>query len=118
MAKIVEIDETELVRLQGLNNFAHKMLTHPEAGKLLEKAAKIVDPNTKTPRLDQEAAVTTPFQALEAKLGELTKKIDESAAIAERDKTLSALQRQKDDGLAQLRREGWLDEGIKKVEAL
>lgn len=118
MAKVVEIDETEFLRLQGLNNFAHKMLTHPEAGKLVEQAAKLVDPNTKTPRLDQDAAASAPIKALEEKIANLTKTIEDSAAEAAKNQTLAALQKTKDDGLAQLRREGWLDEGIKKVEEL
>jgi len=118
MPKMVEIDEAEFVRLNGLNNFAHKLLTHPEAGKLVEQAAKIVDPNTKTPRLEQAAAAAAPLTALQEEIAGLKKTLEENAAEAARNQTLSALQKQRDEGISQLRREGWLDEGIKKVEEL
>ena len=117
MAK-VEIDEAEFVRLQGLNNFAHKMLTDPEAGKLLEKAAKIVDPNTKTPRLDAAERAAAPVKSVQEEIAALRKEMTERDEKAQRDATLNALQAQRDEGISALRRQGWTDAGIKAVEAI
>lgn len=116
MSKTVEIDEAELVRLNGLNNFAHKMLSHPEAGKLVEKAAKLVDPNAKTPRLDAEASQLAPVKTVQEELAALRKQIEDRDAEAARNQTLNALKNQRDSGLAELRRQGWTDAGIKAVE--
>lgn len=118
MVKVVEIDESELVRLNGLNNFAHKMLSHPEAGKLLEQAAKIVDPNTKTPRLDAAAHQIAPVKAVEDELAKLKKQIEDRDAEAARNQTLNALRTQRDSGISSLRSQGWTDEGIKGVEKI
>lgn len=117
MAK-VEIDEAEFVRLQGLNNFAHKMLTHPEAGKLVEQAAKIVDPNTKTPRLDAAEHQLAPVKAMRDELAAMRKQLEERDAEAARNQTLAALKSQRDNGIATLRSQGWTDAGIKAVEEL
>lgn len=118
MPKLVEIDEAEYVRLQGLNNFAHQMLSHPEAGKLVEKAGKIVNPNLKTPRLDAEAHQLAPVKSVEERLAALQKQIEDRDAETARNQTLAALKSQRDSGIAELRRQGWTEEGIKSVEAL
>lgn len=117
MAK-VEIDEAEFLRLQGLNNFAHKMLSHPEAGKLLEKAAKTVDPSAKTPRLDAEAQAAAPVKSIEEKFDAFVKKVEDEKLEGQRNQTLNALKQQRDSGLAHLRSQGWTAEGIAGVEAL
>jgi hypothetical protein len=117
MAK-VEIDEAEFLRLSKLNNFVHAGLQNPEAAKLIERAAKMVDPNIKTPRLDQEAAIQTPMQKMQEDMAALRKKIDDDAAAAAQNQTLAALSRQRDEGMSALRRQGWTDDGIKAVEKL
>lgn len=117
MAK-VEIDESEFTRLSGLNNVAHAMLQNPEAAKLLEQAQKLVNPNARTPRLDQDAAVQAPIKALETQIADLNKKLAEKADEDAKNHTLNALRQQRDDGIRELRRQGWTDEGIKSVESL
>ena len=114
----VEIDEAEFARLTKLNNFSHAMLQNPEAAKLVEKAAKLVDPNIKTPRLDQEAAIQTPAQELKAEMAALRKELKDREEATTHAQTLQALGRQRDDGLSALRRSGWTDDGIKGVEKL
>lgn len=118
MSKVVEIDEAEFVRLNGLNNFAHRMLQHPEAGKLLEQAGKLVDPNLKTPRLDAAAQQLAPVKTVQEELAALRKQLEDDKANSARDQTLNALRSQRDNGIADLRRQGWTDDGIKGVEKL
>lgn len=114
----VEIDEAEFLRLTKLNNFVHAGLQNPEAAKLIEKAAKMVDPNIKTPRLDQEAAIQTPMQKMQEDMAALRKKIDDDAAAAAQNQTLAALGKQREEGFRALRRAGWTDDGIAAVEKL
>lgn len=114
----VEIDEAEFLRLSKLNNFVHAGLQNPEAAKLIEKAAKMIDPNIKTPRLDQEAAIQTPMQQMQEQMSALSKKIDDDAAARTQNQTLAALNKTRDDGIRELRRTGWTDDGIKAVEKL
>lgn len=101
-----------------MNQTLASVLAHPEAGKLAEKAVKMVNPNIKTPRLDQEAAAQAPVQDLQKQIADIQKQLADSAARAEQDKTLNALAETRSRGLAQLRREGWTDEGIAQVEKL
>jgi hypothetical protein len=117
MAK-VEIDEAEFLRLSKLNNFVHAGLQNPEAARLIERASKIIDPNIKTPRLDQDAAIQTPLQKMQADMTALSKKIDDDVAARTQNQTLAALNKQRDDGIRELRRTGWTDDGIKAVEKL
>lgn len=114
----VEIDEAEFLRLQGLNNFAHKILQHPEGGKLLEKAAKAVEPTFKTPRLDAEAQAAAPVKTVQEELAAFRKEIADEREANQRNMTLNSLKAQRDDGLAALRRQGWTEEGLKGVETL
>lgn len=118
MARNVEIDEAEFARLSKLNNFAHGMLQNPEAAKLLERAAKLVDPHIKTPRLDQEAAIQTPMQKLQDDMAAMRKQMEDERAATTQSQTLNALSSQREEGLRRLRQTGWLDESIKAVEQL
>lgn len=115
---VVEIDEAEFVRLNGLNNFAHRMLQNPEAAKLLEQAGKIVDPNLRTPRLDAAAQQIAPLKAFEDKFDAFVKQTETEKADNQRNQTLNALRTQRDSGIADLRRQGWTADGIAGVEKL
>ena len=117
MAK-VEIDEAEFVRLSKLNNFAHGMLSNPDAARLLEKAAKIVDPNIKTPRLDQDAAIQTPMQKLQEDMSALRKQMEDERSESSKNQTLAALGQQREEGFRALRRAGWTDDGVAAVEKI
>jgi hypothetical protein len=114
----VEIDEAEFLRLSKLNNFVHAGLQNPEAARLIERASKLIDPNIKTPRLDQDAAIQTPMQKMQEDMAALRKKIDDDAAAATQNQTLAALGKQREEGFRALRRSGWTEDGIKAVETL
>ena len=114
----IEIDEAEYKRLAALNGFANNILKNPEAAKLLEKAAKMVDPNVKTPRLDQEAVIAQPIEELNKTVAQLQKQIEDDKAEQAKNRTLETLSRQRNEGFAQLRAQGYLDTGIEAVEKL
>jgi len=114
----VEIDEAEFVRLSKLNNFAHGLLQNPQSALLVEQAAKIVDPNIKTPRLDQRAAIQSPMQQMQDDMAKLRKEIADRDAAVTQNQTLQALSQKRDEGFRALRRSGWMDDSIAAVEKI
>lgn len=118
MPKMVEMDEAEVARLYKLNNFVHAGLQNPEAAKLIEKAAKMVDPTIKTPRLDQEAAINSPMEKLQADMAAMRKQMEDERAEGAKNQTLAALNTQREEGFRELRRTGWTNDGIEAVQKL
>jgi hypothetical protein len=118
MAKLVEIDETELLRSQQLRATVEKILAHPEGRELVERAHKLVDPNAKTPALDAKKVVTEPIEQIRSEMTEFFKKQNEANEKREAEANRAAIQSKVDAGLAKLKRDGWTPEGIKAVEAL
>ena len=116
MAKI-EIDEEEVRSSQALRGAVATLWANPEARKLIQKAQKIVDPKAKTPDLDQEELVRAPVAAIEKRFEEYVAKAEAEKAEAAKNSKIAEYQKLEADGIAQLRRAGWMDEGIKAVKA-
>lgn len=115
---ILEIDEAEYRRLQKLQGFASQIVNNPEAAVLLEKAAKIVDPNIKTPRLDQQAAVSAPLSKIEESLAALNKRLDDEATVRQAEAAVAAARAKKEEGFNALRKAGWNDAGITEIQKI
>lgn len=118
MPKVVEISEEEFLTNQNLRNTVAKLKQDPKAWALVEQAAKLIDPNAKTPTLDQIKQQNEPLEAMRAdmqKFMDEQRKKDEARETAEK---LAALERTRSDGLAALRRVGWTDDGIKGIEKI
>jgi hypothetical protein len=115
MAKVIEVDETAYQNGQETIAAVQKMLAHPKAALLVEQAKKLVYPDSPTPRLDQHKQVNEPIEALQAKIDELNKKIEDKDAERDKNEKLSALQRTIEAGNAQLLTEGWTPDGIKAL---
>lgn len=113
---IREITEEEYIRLNRLNGFANQLLQNPESAKLLEKAAKIVDPNIRTPRLDQEAVANAPLAAVTETLAKLNQRLDDEAAARQNQVLIDSASRQREEGIRALRVQGWNDAGIAEIE--
>lgn len=111
-----EITEEEYVRLQNLNGFARTMLANPESARLLEAAAKVVNPNIKTPRLDAAAAAQAPLAKIEESLTALSKRLDDEAAARANNDAVAAANAKRAEGIAALRKQGWNDQGIAEIE--
>ena len=80
MARMVEVDEEQLLRDQKLRALFDKVYAHPESAALLEQAAKMVEPGIKTPRLDAKKAMTEPLSAIEKKMDDFIKAQNEANA--------------------------------------
>ena len=118
MAKTVEVDEAEYNQMVALRGVASKIVANPAARKRLEEAHKMVDPNAATPLLDQEAQHLAPVKELEKAVNERIAKFEKEQEDKKREDTLAAIAKRQEDGFSDLRRQGFLDEGIEKVKKL
>ena len=111
-----QITEEEFIRMQNLNGFAQSMLANPESARLLEQAAKIVNPNIKTPRLDAAAAAAQPLTSITESLAALNKRLDDEAAARANNDAVHQANTQRDKDIVALRKAGWNDAGIEAIE--
>jgi hypothetical protein len=118
MAKMVEVDEGEYNQMVALRGVAAKIVAKPESRRLLEQAQKLVDPNASTPMLDEEARVRAPVEALEKNLTEKLAALEKERAEEKREANLAAIATRQTAGLAQLRKQGYTDEGVAAVQKL
>lgn len=114
----LEIDEEELRRLKTLEGTLAGIMKHPEAGKLVERAHRMVDEKAPTPRLDATKHVDERFETLQQQLAEERKLREADKQERENAQKLESLQRQHDRGFEKLRRDGWTDEGVDSVKKL
>lgn len=113
---IVEIDENELLALRRLNGVAAKIAANPQGKKLLEQAHKLVDPAAVTPTLDLEAQLEAVRAEDRKQIAELKAQMEADKAEREKSRSLEQLQSTIDKGFAELRSQGWQEDGIKKVD--
>lgn len=102
----------------ALRNVAGKIVAKPESRRLLEQAQKLVDPNAATPMLDEEARTRAPVEALEKTLNDKLAALDKERADEKREANLAAIAQRQTAGLAQLRKQGYTDEGVAAVQKL
>lgn len=114
----VEIDEAEYLKMRQLGGVVHNIMKHPEARKFVERAHKLVDPNAATPTLDRDAAIVAPVSDLEKKFDAFVADTTKRENEREQNAKLNALKSQHAAGIAELRRTGWTEDGIKAVEKL
>lgn len=112
----VEIDEVELLRLRKQDSTVHALLANPKSKRKIFEAYKEHDPNARIPELEIEEAARAPVTALETKVAELQKKIEDDAAERAKNAKLHSLSSTIDEGKAKLRRAGWTDEGLEALD--
>lgn len=116
MAKTVDIDEEEYLRLKKIDASLGAIMAHPEGKLLAERAAKAVWPTAKTPNLDAVEEREKSSTELRKELDEFKKAQEAKDAEREKRETVSRLVQERDSELASLRREGWTEEGIAGVQ--
>ena len=118
MGKLVEVDEAEILEARRMRDVLSKIVADPKRKAQLEQLHKAVDPSVPTPTVDQfkpvEDALTKMNETVEALRKE---RADEKAAL-EKERNLAALTSKVDSGLARLKQQGWMDDGIAKVKAI
>jgi hypothetical protein len=116
MAKVIEVDETEFANGQQTIAAVRKLMAHPEASLLIEKARKLVEPDAPTPRLDAHKQVNEPIEKLQGEIVELKKSLAEKDAEREKNEKLSALAAKVERGNSKLLSEGWTADGLKALD--
>jgi hypothetical protein len=114
---VVQIDETELLQYRQLHGAAQAMLANPKSRKLLQQAQLTVNPNAKIPEVEMEAE-------REGALAEIRKQNADVLAALQADREERAREKQMaeitggwEKQKADLRRRGFTDDGIAKIEA-
>ena len=116
MAKVIEVDETEFANGQQTVAAVRKLMNHPEAALLIEKARKLVEPDAPTPRLDAHKQTNEPIEKLHTEIADLKKSLAEEKAETEKNSKLSALAAKVEKGNAKLLSEGWTADGVKALD--
>lgn len=118
MARKIEVDEAEAARYVRLAQTVSKVAQHPEGKLLLQRAHKLVDPNARTPDLDQVHQAQQPLVELRDAFTNFVQSQATKDAQRDQDAKINTIKQHYDEGIAKLRREGWTEEGIKAVETL
>lgn len=119
MGRLVEVDEVDLQRNVKAREFVESIWNNPEARKHLLKAQKVVKPDDPLVKdADKPDPIEERFAAMQKLLEEERKERREAEEKREQEAKLSVLKRTRDDGITELRKRGYMDEGIKAVEEI
>jgi hypothetical protein len=114
----VEVDEAEILEARRLKGVLAQITADPKRKARLEMLHKEVDPNVPTPTNDLLKPVDDAVSAVSKQIADLTKQLADEKAENERKANLLALTSRVDSGLAALKQQGWMDDGIAKVKAI
>jgi flagellar biosynthesis/type III secretory pathway protein FliH len=118
MPRMVEVDEAEILEARRMREVLGKIAADPKRKARLEMLHKEVDPNVPTPTNDQFKPVEDAVLKMNETVEALRKERAEEKAAAEAERKLSAITNQVESGIARLKQEGWMEEGITKVKAI
>jgi hypothetical protein len=114
--KLVEIDESELLSLRGVNEVVGQMLANPQSRQLVLRARKIQDPRAPIQEIDAAQPAIAAAQAVHNELTAWRKEQAERDQKREAEevnrKFAENWERQKDA----LRSQGWRSDGIAEIE--
>ena len=113
----VQIDETELLQYRQLHGAAAAILANPEARKLLHKAQRIVNPNARIPEVEAEERVQAEVGGVREELAKISQQLAADRTEREAAGRAAELNAGWDRQKADLRRRGFTDEGLAKIEA-
>lgn len=114
----IEVDENELMRLRQIGQVASRMMQDPKAKRLLEQAHKTIDPNAQTPTLDQDSLLNQASNAALEQVQALKEELATEKAEREKAEKLASLNNSIEGGIAELKKAGWQEDGIKMVRDL
>lgn len=120
----IELDEAQYAELARVPEYrsVFEMITgimkNPKARKKLLEARKEADPNASIPELDAAAPINAEISAVREELAATRKELSDDKTARETAKKLANLESQWERGRAELRTQGYTDEGITAIEAL
>lgn len=116
MPKMVEVDETELLNSRGVVATVQAMMRNPESRRRVLEAQKIVNPDAVIPELDAAKPYVAELKTIGESVSALNKRLDDEAAAREAEKRTNAFASAWEEQKANLRAQGYSDEGIAKIE--
>lgn len=122
---LIEIDQDELARLQAELNASKpsktlldKLGANPKTRSRILGLMKEANPDLAIPEIDAKEEVLSEVRAWRAEMEAEKKAVKEAEALAIKEKADSDARKAIDDGRALLKRRGFQQEGIEKVEDL
>ena len=114
----VEVDELEFQQNKRLRDEVAKIMANPKAKKKLLEADKIINPEKKIPEIDDQTETEKALAAQQKAFEDYKKEQEEKEAKREQENTLRGLKSKRDEGIAALKRDGWMKESIEEVEKI
>ena len=113
---LIEVDEQNFRAASQVVSAFETMLKHPGARKLVLQAQKTVNPNLAIPELDAPAAGFERINQLQQQLDAQKQALEDEKKSRVEEKRLNELTSRWDASRGKLRKAGWSDEGIGKIE--
>lgn len=113
-----EIDESELANFKQLTNFVQSAMSNPETRRQMQKIQKTLNPNAVVPELDAAEPVMKEVNDLRSNFEKLAEEIRAEREERTKNAKLADLRSEFDKGRAALRKQGYTDEAIEKIEKL
>jgi hypothetical protein len=114
----IEVEESDLLASAQTVKAVQAMLANPKARSLLLNAQKIINPNAVIPEIDAKAPIEAEIaKEREARLA-LEKRLDDEKAANEAAAKTRSFKDKWEADKADLRRQGYTDEGVSKIEKL
>ncbi len=113
---VVEVDETQWASATRVVGTVEKMLANPQTRRAILEAQKVLNPNLSIPEIDAPAAGMARIAQLEAALEAQRQAFEDDKKGRAEEKRRQTLEEKWDAGRNRLKRAGWSDEGISKVE--
>ena len=113
---LVDIEEAELGRLRAVNATVVQLLQNPKTRTKVLELQKTVNPDLSIPELDAVQPALAAQAKMEADLAAFRREIDDEKARREAEKRTAEAQGHWNKGRQFLRKEGWNDEGVAKIE--
>jgi hypothetical protein len=114
----IEIDEAELANYKALSGFLNKALANPKTRREILKVQKQLDPNASIPELDANEPVLGEVDALRKELASFREENAKERHDREERDRVAALTTRWNTGRDSLRKAGYNEDGIKKIEEI
>ncbi len=113
---LIEVDETQWRSATQVVGAMEKLLASPKTRRKVLEAHKELNPNASIPEIDALQVGQDRYNTLEKLVLEQKAALDAEREARAEEKRAAELNSRWDAGRARLRRSGWSDEGIEKVE--
>lgn len=114
----IELTEEQIRANQALHTALQKIVAHPEARQLLQKARKVVEPDAVIPELEQRTYADTTVSELKKTVDDFIKAQTEERQAQKEAAEKASVESRMNDGFARLMQQGVTPEGIEGVKKI